>query len=101
MLCRARLEWESLIVTEDNSKDLEVVVGVERSLQGSRRRNAVPPPTIEEVHESRTGREVLIKVNPRGIASNSWAEVVLGEIQASERAKTSMLWVSAKSAIAV
>jgi len=41
-----------LILTEDNSKDLKVAVGVERSLQGSRRRNAVPPPTIEEVHES-------------------------------------------------
>jgi len=42
-------------VTADNSKDLKVVavgLGVERSLQGSRRRNAVPPPTIEEVHES-------------------------------------------------
>jgi len=49
---------------------------VERSLQGSRRRNDVPPPTIEEVHESGTGRGVLMKVNPRGIASNSWAEVV-------------------------
>jgi len=32
-------------VTEDNSKDLKVAVGVERSLQGSRRRNAVPLPT--------------------------------------------------------
>jgi len=61
-----------LIGTEGNSKDLKIgVVGVERSLQGSRRRNAVPPPTIEEVHESRTGRGVLMKVNPRGIASNS------------------------------
>jgi len=39
-------------VTEDNSKDLKVAVGVERSLQGSQRRKAVPPPsTIEEVHE--------------------------------------------------
>jgi len=43
-------------VTEDNSKDLKVAVGVERSLQGSRRRNAVPPPTIEEVHELGTIR---------------------------------------------
>jgi len=58
-------------VTEDNSKDLKVAEGVERSLQGSRRRNAVPPPMIEEVHESGTGRGVLMKVNPRGIASNS------------------------------
>jgi len=36
-------------VTYDNSKDLKVAVGVERSLQGYRRRKAVPPPTIEEV----------------------------------------------------
>jgi len=59
------------MVTEDNSKDLKVAVGVERFLQGSRRRNAVPPPTIAEVNESGTGRGVLMKVNPRGIASNS------------------------------
>jgi len=58
-------------VTEDNSKDLKVAVGVERRFQGSRRRNAVPPPTIEEVNESGTGRGVLMKANPRGIASNS------------------------------
>jgi len=57
MLYRTRLEWGSLIVTEDNSK---VGVGVERSLHGSRRRNAVPPPTIEEVHESGTGWGVLM-----------------------------------------
>jgi len=49
-------------VTEDNSKDFKVVVvGVERSLQGSRRRNAVPPLTIEEVHELRT--EQVCRVN--------------------------------------
>jgi len=71
MFYRARLELGTLIVTEDNSKDLKVTVGVERSVQDSRRRNAVPPPTIEEVHESGTGRVVLMKVNPRGIASNS------------------------------
>jgi len=71
MLFRASLECGSLIVTEDNSKYLKVAVGVERSLQVSRRRNAVPPPTIEEVHESGTGRGVLMKVNPRGTASNS------------------------------
>jgi len=28
-------------------------------------------PSIEEVHESETGRGMLKKVNPRGIASNS------------------------------
>jgi len=46
-------------VTEDNSMDVKVAVSVESSLQGSQRRNAVPPPTIEEVHESGTGRGVL------------------------------------------
>jgi len=66
---------------------------VERSLQGSRRRNAVPPPTIKEVHESGT-RRGLMKVNPRGKASNSWAEVVFGEIQVSQRAKTCyVVWI--------
>jgi len=59
------------------------------------------PPTIEEVHESGTGQGVLTKVNPRGIASNSWAVVEFREIQVSVRAMTSMLWVSAKSAIVV
>jgi len=78
-------------VTEGNSKDLKLAVGVERSMQGSRRRNAVPPPTIEEVHESGTGRGVLMKVNPRRIASNSLVEVVFGEIQVSVRAKTLLL----------
>jgi len=58
-------------VTEDNSKDLKVAVGVERSFQRSRRRNTVPTPTIEEVHESGTGRRVLMKVIPREIPSNS------------------------------
>jgi len=47
-----------LIVTENNSKYLKVAVGVERSLQGSRTRNVVPPPTIEAVNESGTGRGV-------------------------------------------
>jgi len=81
-----------LILPEDNSKDLKVAVGVERSLQGSRRRNAVPLPTIEEVNESGTGQGVLMKVNPQGITSNSWlSRVVLGEIRVKVRAKTTML----------
>jgi len=50
-------------VTANNSKIFKVAVGVERSLEGSRRRNAVPPPTIEELIESGTGRGVLMKVN--------------------------------------
>jgi len=58
-------------VPADNSKDLKEAVGVERSLQGSQKRNAVPPPTIEELNESGTGRGVLMKVSPRGIASHS------------------------------
>jgi len=36
-----------VIVTEDNSKDSKVAVGVERSLPSSRIRNIVPPPTIK------------------------------------------------------
>jgi len=85
----------------DNSNNLKVAVGLERSLQGSRSTNDVPPPTIEEVHESGTRWGVLMKVKPWGISSNSLAEVVLGGIQVLVRAKLSMLWVSAKSAIAV
>jgi len=42
-----------MILMVYNSKDLKVVVGVESSLQGSRRSNAVPPPMMELVHESR------------------------------------------------
>ena len=57
-------------MTVDNSKDLNVAVGEDRSLQGSRIRNAVPPPRIEEL-ESRIGRGVLRNVKPRGIASKS------------------------------
>jgi len=80
MLYRTRLDWGSLIVTVDNSKDLKVVVGMERSLQGSRRWNAVAPQTIEEVYESKITNGVVIKVKPWAIASNSWAQVVLEEI---------------------
>jgi len=50
-------------VTADNRKDLKVV-GVERSLPGSRRRIDVPPLTIEEVHGSETRRSVLMKAKP-------------------------------------
>jgi len=46
MLYRTRLQRGSLIVTS-YSKDVKVVVGVKRSLLGSLRRNAVPPPTQE------------------------------------------------------
>ena len=46
-------------MTVDISKDLKVVVGEERRVQGSRMRNAVPPPMTEEVQVSGTGRAVL------------------------------------------
>jgi len=49
-------------MTVGNSKDLLVVVGVERTLHGLWRRNAVPPPMIEEVHESGRRRGVLMKM---------------------------------------
>jgi len=42
-----------------------------------------------------------MEVKPLEITSNSGAEVALGEIHVSVRAKTSMLRVSTKSAIAV
>ena len=58
-------------MTDESSNDLKVVVGEDRSLQGSRRRKAVPPPTIEDEHESETGRGVLMKEKPCGIASKS------------------------------
>ena len=51
-------------MTVDISKDLKVVVGEERRVQGSRMRNAVLPPTTEEVQVSGTGRGVLKKVKP-------------------------------------
>lgn len=56
-------------MADESSNDLKVVVGKDRSSQGSRRRKAVPPPTIEEEHESETERGVLIKEKPCGIAS--------------------------------
>jgi len=49
-------------------------------------------------YESRTGQGVLMLVKPRGIASNTLAEVALWEIQVSVRVKMYLLWVSAKSA---
>jgi len=51
-------------MTVDNSKDLKVVVGVKRGLQGSWRRNGVLTSTIEEEHESGTIQCVLMKVKP-------------------------------------
>lgn len=45
-------------MTVNISKDLKVVVVEERRVQGSRMNNAVPQPTIEEVHVSGTGRGV-------------------------------------------
>ena len=58
-------------MTDESSNDLKVVVGEDRSLHGSRRRKAVPPPTIEDEHELETERGVLIKEKPCGIASKS------------------------------
>jgi hypothetical protein len=49
-LSRVSLECGSLRVTVDISKDLKAVVGEERGIQGSRKRDAVPPPATEEVY---------------------------------------------------
>ena len=51
-------------------------------------RNAVPPPTTEEVHVSGTGRGELKKVKPLETASKLSAEVELEVSQVSVRAKT-------------
>jgi len=53
-----------LRVTVDISNDLKVVSGEEIRVKGSRMRNAVPPPTTEEVQEEDTGRGLLINVKP-------------------------------------
>lgn len=54
----------SLIPRVESSKDLKVAEGEDRSLHGSRTRNPVPPPTIEQEDEPETGRGVLMKENP-------------------------------------
>jgi hypothetical protein len=66
-------------MTVDELKDLKIVVGEERRVNGSRMRNAVPPPTNDEKDESEIGRGVLKKVKPRGIASELSVKVELGE----------------------
>ena len=48
----------------DISNNLKVVSGDEIRVKGSRIRNAVPPPTTEEVQEEDTGRGMLINVKP-------------------------------------
>jgi len=76
-----RLEWGSLIVNEDNSKDLKVAVGVDRCLQGSWRRNAVPPPKIDGVHESGIRRPTgTLREDEEGIL---WNKIIIydGETQ--------------------
>ena len=74
-------------MTVEISKDVNIGEDDERREQGSQIRNAVPSPTFEEVSEEDTGRGVLMRENPEGMESKSSAEVVLGEIQVSVRAK--------------
>jgi hypothetical protein len=64
-------------------------------------RNAVPPPITDEVLDEETGRGLLMRVKPGGVASRSSAEVVLGETQVSVRAKRSqtMLLETGKSSV--
>lgn len=45
------------------------------------------PPTIEEILEAEIGQALLMREKPGRVASNSEAEVVLGDIQGSLRAK--------------
>ena len=77
----------SFRVTVDISNDLKARLGVGRRVQGSRMRNAVPPPTTEDVEEEDTERGVLTRVKPGGVASLSSAEVVRGDAQVSVSAK--------------
>ena len=53
MLKSDSLDGGSLRGTVDISNDLKVVSGDEIRVKGSRIRNAVPPPTTEEVQEAR------------------------------------------------
>jgi hypothetical protein len=54
-------------------------------------RNAVPPSFTDEMLEEGTGRGLLMRAKPEGVASSSFAVVVLGETQVSMRAKRSTL----------
>ena len=74
-------------MTVDISKELDVGKDDEMREHGSRTRKAVPPPTLEAVLEDVTGRGVIMREKPEWIESKSSAEVVLGEIQVSVRAK--------------
>jgi hypothetical protein len=69
------------------SKDLNLGEEEGRSTHGSRTRNAVPPPTLQDTFEEASGLGVLKREKPRGMESKSSAEVVLGEIHVSVRAK--------------
>ena len=87
-------------MTLDTSKDVKVGVGEGRSLQGSRRRNAVPPPTAEEEHESRTDEVCYDGEALR----NSIKELSRGSVKSNpsvNESKDINLWVLAKSPIAV
>ena len=66
MLLTVSFECLSSRVTADNSKDLKIGVGEDSRVQGSRMRNAVPPPITEDVDEGETGRGVLMRVKPWG-----------------------------------
>ena len=48
----------------DFSEDLKIVVREDRIAKGSRIRNAVPPPTKEEVHVRKTERGLLTNDKP-------------------------------------
>jgi hypothetical protein len=50
-------------------------------------KNAVPPPTIGEILVVETGRGLLMREKPGGVASKSSAAVVLGDIHVSLSAK--------------
>jgi hypothetical protein len=55
------------------SNELKLGVGHVRRVQDWRMRNAVPPPITDAVLEEETGRGLLMRVKPGGVASSSSA----------------------------
>ena len=94
-----RLDLNDRIVMEAISKDLKILDEEESRVEELWRRNAVPPPTILLIGvDERRGRGVLMRVNPLGVASESWAKVEEGEIQVSVIAKR-LIWFVCESSL--
>jgi hypothetical protein len=90
MLKTVSLDLGSLRVIAETSKDLKTGTELERILQESRTRKAVPPPTFNFFEHGETGRGKLSREKPVDLESRNSADVVEGEIQVSVRANRSM-----------